>query len=287
MLVSFLEGAGAAAASHAELEQRVSLDGREVLRLAFQGHLDLRASSEQRVEEVTDASGLSRGSAEAGHERALATVFGEVTVSRLAYRRRSCPTCTPQTGRGACPPSATPTGFGSWRPPRRRGAPSTAPSRPPPANTSASARWRSWPPGPPSTSRRSTPRRPDPRRARPTWSCCPPTARASSCAPVRCARPRPRPRPTPSPSSPPACPKGEKANRKRMATYVIVMARNTFKPLRSTSRVPDVERREHSRENGHRLSQAEEEQNAEQATVEAQVHKPHQNNRELGDHQDE
>lgn len=34
MLVGFLEGAEAAAASHAELEQRVSLDGREVLRLA-------------------------------------------------------------------------------------------------------------------------------------------------------------------------------------------------------------------------------------------------------------
>jgi len=98
MLVSFLEGAEAAAASHAELEQRVSLDGREVLRLAFQGHLDLRSSSEQRVE-VTDAAGLSRGSVEAGHERLLATVFGEVTVARLAYRRRSCPNCTPQTRR--------------------------------------------------------------------------------------------------------------------------------------------------------------------------------------------
>jgi hypothetical protein len=97
MLVSFLEGGEAAAASHAELEQRVSLDGREVLRLAFQGHLDLRACSEPRVE-VTDAAGLSRGSAEAGHERALATVFGEVTVARLAYRRRSCPNLHPADG---------------------------------------------------------------------------------------------------------------------------------------------------------------------------------------------
>jgi len=95
MLVSFLEGAEAAAASHAELEQRVSLDGREVLRLALQGHLDLRASSEQRVEEVTDAAGVPRGSVEAGHERVLATVLGEVTLSRLAYRRRSCPNLHP------------------------------------------------------------------------------------------------------------------------------------------------------------------------------------------------
>lgn len=98
MLVSFLEGGEAAAASHAELERRVSLDGREVLRLALQGHLDLRASSEQRVEEVTDATGLPRGSVEAGHERVLATVLGEVTVARLAYRRRSCPNLHPADG---------------------------------------------------------------------------------------------------------------------------------------------------------------------------------------------
>ncbi|MDQ6724814.1 MAG: hypothetical protein M3066_01355 [Actinomycetota bacterium] len=98
LLVSFLEGAEAASASHAELEQRVSLDGREVLRLALQGHLDLRASSEQRVEEVTDATGLPRGSVEAGHERGLATVLGEVTLSRLAYRRRSCPNLHPADG---------------------------------------------------------------------------------------------------------------------------------------------------------------------------------------------
>lgn len=90
MLVGYLQGEGAASASHAELEQRVSLDGREVLRLAFQGHLDLRAESEPRVEEVKDADGLARGSVEAGHERVLTTVFGEVTVRRLAYRRRSC-----------------------------------------------------------------------------------------------------------------------------------------------------------------------------------------------------
>jgi len=98
MLVSFLEGAEAAAASHAELEKRVSLDGREVLRLALQGHLDLRSSSEKRIEEVADAIGLPRGSVEAGHERLLMTVFGEVMVSRLAYRRRSCANLHPEDG---------------------------------------------------------------------------------------------------------------------------------------------------------------------------------------------
>jgi hypothetical protein len=97
-LVGFLEGEVAAALTHAELEHRVQLDGREVLRLALQGHLDLRAEAEQRIGDVTDASGVGRGSAEAGHERVLATVFGEVTVARLAYRRRGHPNLHPADG---------------------------------------------------------------------------------------------------------------------------------------------------------------------------------------------
>lgn len=84
--------------SHAELEHRVQLDGREVLRLALQGHLELRAEREQRIEEVTDAQGVARGSVEADHERVLSTVFGEVTVRRLAYRRRGHPNLHPADG---------------------------------------------------------------------------------------------------------------------------------------------------------------------------------------------
>lgn len=98
MLIAFLEGEEAGAASHAELEQRVSLDGREALRLALQGHLDLRAEREQRIVEVTDAAGASRGSVETGHKRVLASIFGEVTLSRLAYRRRHHPNLHPADG---------------------------------------------------------------------------------------------------------------------------------------------------------------------------------------------
>jgi len=36
---------------------------------------------------------------EAGHERVLTTVCGEVTLSRFAYRRRSCPNLNPQMQR--------------------------------------------------------------------------------------------------------------------------------------------------------------------------------------------
>jgi hypothetical protein len=37
---------------------------------------------------VVGREGVPRGSAEVGHERSLATVFGEVAVRRLAYRAR-------------------------------------------------------------------------------------------------------------------------------------------------------------------------------------------------------
>ena len=54
----------------------------------MQDHLKLRAQREQRLQEVTDAGQEARGAIEAGHTRALTTVFGEVTVTRQAYRRR-------------------------------------------------------------------------------------------------------------------------------------------------------------------------------------------------------
>jgi hypothetical protein len=98
VLVGFLEGREAAAMSHAELEQHVGLDGREVLRLALQGHLDRRAEREEPLQGVTDADRVPRGSIEPGHERLLSTVFGEVTVRRLAYRRRGQANLHPADG---------------------------------------------------------------------------------------------------------------------------------------------------------------------------------------------
>ncbi len=87
-VLSWLEGAPAGALSHGELEQQLQIDARELFRQMLQDHLDLRADSEARIPEVTDSAGLPRPSAETGRERALATVFGEVEVRRIAYRRR-------------------------------------------------------------------------------------------------------------------------------------------------------------------------------------------------------
>lgn len=87
-IVDFLDGASASGLTHADLESRLSVDGRELLRQLFQDHLDLRAERETRLSSVVDAHGVARGAAEPAHERRLTTVFGDVHVARIAYRQR-------------------------------------------------------------------------------------------------------------------------------------------------------------------------------------------------------
>lgn len=82
-MIGWLEGAQAAALTHAELEEQLDTRGRELLRRMYQAELDLRAQREQRVR-VTDAGGARRGAVEPGHVRPLATIFGTVTVARSA-----------------------------------------------------------------------------------------------------------------------------------------------------------------------------------------------------------
>ena len=82
----WLSGPEAAGLTHADLEGQLGARGRELLRLLHQDHLDLRAAREQRQQKVTGADGVVRTRAETGHHRPLATVFGQVTVNRIAYR---------------------------------------------------------------------------------------------------------------------------------------------------------------------------------------------------------
>ena len=87
-LLGYLDSGEAARLAHSELEECLDRQGRELLRLLFQDHLDLRAARERRLDEVSDVDGAARPSVEAGHTRTLTTVFGEVAVHRLAYRAR-------------------------------------------------------------------------------------------------------------------------------------------------------------------------------------------------------
>jgi len=82
----WLAGAEAAGLDHAVLERQLEERGREIQRRLLQAHLDLRAAREQRREQVTGPDGITRRRAERGRTRPLSSVFGPVTVTRIAYR---------------------------------------------------------------------------------------------------------------------------------------------------------------------------------------------------------
>ena len=87
-LVGLLRGAEASGFTHDELETRLDVDGRELCRQLLQDHFDLRATRERRVGSVNDAQGVVHRAVESGHHRVLETIFGEVTIARLAYRAK-------------------------------------------------------------------------------------------------------------------------------------------------------------------------------------------------------
>jgi hypothetical protein len=74
--------------THAELEERIACQGRELLRCLLQDHLDPRTAREVRVAAVTGADAVIRRTVEPDHDGALSSVFGEVRVTRMAYRAR-------------------------------------------------------------------------------------------------------------------------------------------------------------------------------------------------------
>ena len=76
----------AAGLQHGELEEQLEVRGRELLRLMLQDRLDLTAAQEERRHDVTGEDGVVRTRAERGRTRPLVTRFGQVTVSRIAYR---------------------------------------------------------------------------------------------------------------------------------------------------------------------------------------------------------
>ena len=97
-VVRFLEGGSSAGLTHAQLEDRLDTEGRELLRLLFQDHLDLRSHREEPLDEVVGADGVVRRYNEAGHARSLETVFGRVRVTRRAYRRKGQANLHPADG---------------------------------------------------------------------------------------------------------------------------------------------------------------------------------------------
>jgi hypothetical protein len=91
-LTATLASAEAGGWTHDQVEEHLERNGREVLRLLLQEHLDLRALRERhavaqgRISPVIDAGGIVHRNVEPGHTRHLATVFGTVRVTRCAWR---------------------------------------------------------------------------------------------------------------------------------------------------------------------------------------------------------
>lgn len=96
-VIGFLDGTEAGSLSHSELEDRLQVESRALLRRLLQDHLDLRAVRESRVT-VIGADGAPRGRVETGHTRGLATVFGPVKVGRIACRTPGRPNLHPGDG---------------------------------------------------------------------------------------------------------------------------------------------------------------------------------------------
>ena len=86
-LLGWLATDTSASLTHSDVEDEITKRIREVARLAYQGHTDLRAEREERLDEVVDADGVARHRAEYGRKRSLTTVFGEVSVERITYRQ--------------------------------------------------------------------------------------------------------------------------------------------------------------------------------------------------------
>ncbi len=82
-IIDFLRDSKSRELSHADLEAAVNERGRELLRVLFQSHIDSRGSG-AAAGQVCGADGVERNM-ERLHDRGLSTIFGEVRVKRLGY----------------------------------------------------------------------------------------------------------------------------------------------------------------------------------------------------------
>jgi len=85
--IGWLQSEDAAKLTHSVLEERLQEEGRELMRKLFQAHLDLRAVREERLPGVMDGDGRLRTHVRES-DRPLMTVHGAVRVPRLQYGQR-------------------------------------------------------------------------------------------------------------------------------------------------------------------------------------------------------
>lgn len=82
--------------THSDLERTLEAQGRDLLRLLLQAHLDLRRPGEA-TGPVSDADGVVRSRAQI-HTRGLESIFGPVTVARTGYGAEGAASLHPLDG---------------------------------------------------------------------------------------------------------------------------------------------------------------------------------------------
>jgi hypothetical protein len=90
-VVTQLRSEAAQHLEHGHVEQLLETEGRELLRRLLQGHLDYRAAHETAWESLEGADGIIRTHHRVGCQTQVATLFGEVTVTRRSYGARGVP----------------------------------------------------------------------------------------------------------------------------------------------------------------------------------------------------
>src|SRR5260370_26849546 len=99
-----------------EREEAISREGRELERRLLQATFLLDAAREERAPHVTSAAGVRHRTVEAGQGRGLASVFGPVRVTRMAYRHGQEENLYPADARPALPGDPDPSGLRAVRP---------------------------------------------------------------------------------------------------------------------------------------------------------------------------
>lgn len=109
-----LQSAETASMTHAQIENLIERDGREVMRRLMQDHLTLRARQEREGRlsiPVEGADGVSR-THHRQSRRGLMTIFGPVQVPRIAYGARHAPSLHPLDAALNLPPELFSHGVG-------------------------------------------------------------------------------------------------------------------------------------------------------------------------------
>jgi hypothetical protein len=88
---------------HGDREKLIAEEGRRLQQGLLQATFRLDAALEERAAGVTSVAGIRHGTVERGCERGLASIFGPVTVTRMAYRNRKEPNLYPADARQALP----------------------------------------------------------------------------------------------------------------------------------------------------------------------------------------